>query len=71
MKKNIIILLLFLAAVIIGSLYVSHLHSQVKYVDEDCPFCGSCEVLDFGTDNDGNQLANCYDCSARYIIIKQ
>lgn len=71
MKKNIIILLLLLTAVIVGSLFVGHLRSQVKYVGEDCPFCGSCEVLDFGTDNDGNKLANCYDCSTRYIIIKQ
>ena len=70
MKKKIIILLL--TAAIVGLYhYVGHLRLQIKYVNEECHFCGSCEVLDFGTDNDGNQLANCYDCRARYIIIKQ
>lgn len=70
MKKNIIIYIALVAAIIIGLLYIGHLRSQVGYVDEDCPFCGSCEVLDFGTDNDGNQRAYCFDCSTEFAIIK-
>lgn len=51
--------------------YVGHLRSQVKYVDVPCPTCGSCEVLDFGLDDEGNQRAHCYDCKQNFTIKNQ
>ncbi len=58
-----------LAAIIIGSLYVSHIRSQVKYVEMPCPSCGSSEVLDFGLTDEGDQRAYCFDCATDFTII--
>jgi hypothetical protein len=67
MKKNILIFILLASVLVVGSYYAGWLHSKVKYVEEDCIFCGSREVLDFGEDNDGSHFAYCHDCSARFM----
>lgn len=71
MKKNIIIYIALIVAIIVGLLYIGHLRSQVRYVDTSCPICGSSEVLDFGTGDDGNQRAHCFDCSTEFLTLNQ
>lgn len=66
MKKEIIILALLIAAIIAGCMYLEEL-PNVNYVDTPCPMCGSRQVLDYGKDIDGNQLAHCYDCRKEFI----
>jgi len=68
MKQNIFPIVALATAIIIGFLYVSHIRSQVKYVDMPCPSCGSSEVLDFGLTDEGDQRAHCFDCKQEFTI---
>ena len=68
MKQNIFPIVVIVATIIIGFLYVSHIRSQVKYVDMPCPSCGSSEVLDFGLTDEGDQRAHCFDCKQEFTI---
>ena len=68
MKQNIFPIVAIVATIIIGFLYVSHIRSQVKYVDMPCPSCGSSEVLDFGLTDEGDQRAHCFDCKQEFTI---
>ena len=49
-------------AIIVAAIHISHLRSNIDYVDFDCPKCGSNEVLDLGEDIDGTTRAKCADC---------
>lgn len=72
MEKEIIILAVLVAAIIAGCMYLEELRAKVNYVDTPCPMCGSRQILDYGTDIDGNQLAHCYDCRKEFInLIEQ
>lgn len=68
MKQNIFPIVAIVATIIIGFLYVSHIRSQVKYIDMTCPSCGSSEVLDFGLTDEGDQRAHCFDCKQEFTI---
>lgn len=57
LKLGFIILTLVVVAV-----HISHLRSNIDYVDFDCPKCGSNEVLNFGEDIDGMTKTKCADC---------
>ena len=46
----------------VGAVHISHLRSNINYVDFDCPKCGSNEVLELGHDIDGLTRAKCADC---------
>ena len=48
--------------VIVAAVHISHLRSNIDYVDFDCLKCGSNEVLNFGEDIDGMTRAKCADC---------
>lgn len=60
-----------LAAIVLGGVWIQHQKAQVDYVDDPCPVCGSNEVLDLGTDEDGRQHARCFDCKADYYILNE
>ena len=64
MKK----IILLIAVVILGVVIINKQKSEVKYVDFDCPYCESTEVLDFGTDEEGNQNCHCADCNKEFSI---
>ncbi|MBQ7472623.1 MAG: hypothetical protein IJS97_09445 [Prevotella sp.] len=68
MKKNILPIVAIAATIIIGGIYIGHLRSQVKYAGFPCPVCGSSEVLDFGTNDQGDQRAQCFDCKTDFTI---
>lgn len=69
MKKNILLpLSLLLIVIIIGARIINYQRSHVSYVDIDCPFCGSSEVLDLGTSADGDQHARCFSCKADFTF---
>lgn len=68
MNKRLIAICAMAATIIVCTLYVGHRRSQVKYVDVPCPTCGSCEVLDFGHNDQGEQRAHCYDCKQDFTI---
>jgi predicted RNA-binding Zn-ribbon protein involved in translation (DUF1610 family) len=67
MKEIIIPAALMFLTVISCIIYVASRAAKVDYVDVQCPACGSCEVLDFGT-KDGRQKAHCYDCKQEFYI---
>ena len=71
MKKNILHITILLLAIILGGILINHERSQVRYVNTDCPYCGSSEVLDFGLTDGGDQRAHCFDCKQEYNIINQ
>ena len=48
--------------VIVAAIHISHLRSNINYVDFDCPKCGSNEVLNLGQDIDGTTKAKCAGC---------
>lgn len=63
--------LIALAAVIIlGGLWIKSEKAKVAYADTDCPVCGSSEVLDFGTSENG-QKCHCYDCGREFYILDE
>ena len=45
------------------------MRDEVDYVGIPCPYCGSPEVLDYGTDHQGNQHAQCYICKSQFFIL--
>ena len=49
-------------AIIAAAIHISHLRSNIDYVDFDCPECGSSEVLDLGENIDGMTKAKCAGC---------
>lgn len=57
LKLGFIILTLVVVAV-----HISHLRSNIDYVDFDCPKCGSNEVIDLGQDIDGMARVKYTDC---------
>ena len=57
LKLGFIILVIIVAVV-----HISHLRSNINYVDFDCPKCGSNEGLNRGDDIDGMTRAKCADC---------
>mgnify|MGYP002853350520 CR=1 FL=1 len=68
MKKGILTIVALAIVAIASCAYVSNLRSQITYIDTPCPVCGSDEVLDFGINHDGVQVAYCYDCSLYFTI---
>ena len=71
MKRNILPITLILLAIILGGIVINHQRSQVSYIDTDCPYCSSSEVLDFGLNDNGEQQAYCYSCKQEYTFINQ
>ena len=61
-KSDYIKLGFIILVVIVGAIHISHLRSNIDYVDFDCPKCGSNEVLDLGQDIDGTTKAKCAGC---------
>ena len=48
--------------IIVVAVHISHLRSNINYVEFDCPKCASNEVLDLGQDIDRTTKAKCADC---------
>jgi len=71
MKQNILPITLLLLILIAGCIVINHQRSQVRYVETDCPYCGSNEVGDFGLNDNGEQRAHCFRCSSNYTFINQ
>ena len=61
-KSDYIKLGFIILVVIVAAVHISHLRSNIDYVDFDCLKCGSNEVLNFGEDIDGMTRAKCADC---------
>lgn len=49
-------------------IYAKYQKSKVKYVNIECPMCESVEVLDFGTNYNGEQKCHCADCGVNFTI---
>ena len=61
-KRDYIKLGFIILVIIASAIHINHLRSNIDYVDFDCPWCGSCEVLDLGEDIDGMTKVKCADC---------
>lgn len=60
---------LFVVILTVGTIIVNNLKSEVNYINEPCPACGSSEVLDFGYDNmNGQEHAHCVTCDRDFYI---
>lgn len=62
-------LVILICLVVVGYIIVNEQRSNIRYIDEPCPRCGSCEVLDFGWDErmDG-QHGHCPDCDYNFYL---
>lgn len=60
---------ILICTVVIGGIIINDQRSKNKYLDESCPRCGSCEVLDFGWDERiGGQHGHCPDCDCDFYL---
>ncbi len=62
--KQVVILL---AVIVLGIVWIQYEKSQVTYSETSCPMCGSEEVLDLGSDQRGNHC-RCYSCKQDFYV---
>lgn len=67
-KADKILLIVSIITLTIAAGHLMRKQQKVNYVNNECPTCGSVEVLDFGTNRDGEQRAHCYDCGQNFTI---
>lgn len=70
MNKSLKIQITLLVVILtVGTIMINHFKSQVNYLDEPCPACGSSEVLDFGYDNmNCQEHGHCVTCNRDFYI---
>lgn len=71
MKETFSIVFSIVLFIVGGSIILNYQKSKIDYVDTYCPECGCTEVIDYGTDNYGNQKCHCFDCELNFTIIEK